>query len=303
MADLPISPVALRSFFAGAPRTAAADDARAALFREAPSATIRRWILGFAFACHPKRIADLPPLLIAMARDAMRGGTVVPQPGSGQPRPDTFAGIVSDASPESILAAARLGYFPLAHCGPLKWWTREKRMVLKLGQQRINKNVRRLMRQNAFRVTFDEAFDEVIKACAGPRKGRPNGLTWITPRMMQLYAELHDLGHVHSFEVWNREGRLVGGGYGLAVGRIFFTESQFSHENNTSKIGFAVLNHHLEKWGYVLNDGKDETPTLAEVGFELVSRGEFEELLREHGAGITRAGPWRMDGDLASIAA
>ena len=214
-----------------------------------------------------------------MLRDLARGGTAVPGPASVA-RPDSFAGVACGISPERVLAAARLGFFPLSHCGPLKWWTRKERMVLTLGEQRITKNLKRLMRKNPYRVTFDTAFDEVIKACAGRRKGRRFALTWITPQIMRLYSDLHEQGHAHSFEVWSTDGRLVGGGYGLSAGRVFFTESQFSHESNTSKMGFATLNHHLAKWGYVVNDGKDFTPALAEVGFHAIPRSEFEALLK-----------------------
>jgi leucyl/phenylalanyl-tRNA--protein transferase len=303
MADLPMSPIALRSLLAEVRRRRPATDARAELFKEAPSQTAMRWLMGTAYACHPKRIADLPHLVWHTAADLARGGTCVPDPQATQARPDTFAGVARDISPETVLAAARQGFFPLSHCGPLKWWTRQNRMVLFLNEQHIAKRLRRDMKKSPYRVTFDEAFDEVIRACAGPRKGRPNGLTWITPKMMRLYAELHDQGHVHSFEVWSEDGRLVGGGYGLAIGRIFFTESQFSRESNTSKMGFATLNHHLAKWGFILNDGKDFTPTIDAMGFRTIPRGEFEAQLKEHGAGITRAGPWRVEADLATIAA
>ena len=94
---------------------------------------------------------------------------------------------------------------------------------------------------------------------------------------------LHDLGFAHSFEVWSADGRLIGGGYGIAIGRVFYTESQFSRESNTSKMGFASLNHHLAKWGFVLNDGKDFTPTIDAMGFRAIPRAEFEAMLREHG--------------------
>ncbi len=101
----------------------------------------------------------------------------------------------------------------------------------------------------------------MIEACAEPRKGRPLGLTWITPQDHAPLCGPARLGFAHSFEVWSADGRLVGGGYGIAIGRVFYTESQFSRESNTSKMGFASLNHHLAKWGFVLNDGKDFTPT------------------------------------------
>jgi leucyl/phenylalanyl-tRNA---protein transferase len=175
--------------------------------------------------------------------------------------------------------------------------------VLFLGEQHIAKRLKREMKKSPYRVTFDEAFDEVIKACAGPRPGRPRGLTWITPQIMRLYAALHDQGHAHSFEVWDPDGTLVGGGYGLSVGRIFFTESQFSRASNTSKMGFAVFNHHLAKWGYVLNDGKDFTPTIDAMGFRAIPRGEFEALLKEHAHAGGRSGPWTVEADLATVAA
>jgi len=295
---MPLTPVGLASLHAQDRR-----GKRARLFRETPSETALRWLMGTAYACHPKRIADLPFLLWWSTLDLARGGTAVPGPGTTRARPDTFAGVARDVSPERILAAARLGYFPWCHFGPLKWWTRSRRMVLFLGEQHMPKRLRRDMRKSDYRVTFDTAFDEVIKACSGRRKGRPLGLTWITPQIMRLYADLHDQGHAHSFEVWSADGRLVGGGYGVAIGRIFFTESQFSVESNTSKMGFASLNHHLAKWGYVLNDGKDFTPAIDAIGFRHIPRPEFEALLAEHTRAVGKTGPWTVEDDLTTIAA
>ena len=102
--------------------------------------------------------------------------------------------------------------------------------------------------------------------------------------------------------MWSADGRLVGGGYGVAVGRVFYTESQFSRESNTSKMGFASLNYHLAKWGYVLNDGKDFTPTIDAMGFRAIPRAEFEAILAEHGASGGHAGAWVVEDDLATIA-
>ena len=124
------------------------------------------------------------------------------------------------------------------------------------------------MRQNRYRVTFDRDFDGVMKACAGRRDGKSH-VTWITPRIMRAFAALHDAGHAHLFEVWNEKDELVGGGYGLALGRAFFTESQFSLEPNTSKLGFTVFNWHLARWGFAVNDGKWPTPTINEMAFAL----------------------------------
>jgi len=274
---------------------------RRLLFRESLRAKLLRWLMGTAYALHPKRIADVPFLLLGMTAEIFRGGTRTPSAMTTRSRPDTFAGICRDITSDRIVAAARRGFFPWSHIGPLKWWTRSERMVLLLGEQHIAKRLRREMRKTDYRVTFDQAFDEVIKACAEPRKGRPQ-LTWITPKIMYLYAALHDLGIAHSFEVWSTNGRLVGGGYGLAIGRVFYTESQFSRASNTSKMGFASLNHHLAKWGYVLNDGKDFTPTIDAMGFRAIPRAEFEAILADHTGSGGRSGPWHVEDELATIA-
>jgi leucyl/phenylalanyl-tRNA---protein transferase len=277
-------------------------DKRASLFRETPSQTAMRWIMGTAYACHPKRIADLPYLWWGILADLARGGTRVPDSAAIHPRPDTFGGVVRGICPETILAAARRGFFPWCHFGPLKWWTRSQRMVLFSGEQHIPKRLAREMRKTTRRVTFDQAFDEVVKSCAGHRKGRPAGLTWITPQIMRLYSELFDLGHAHSFEVWSADGKLIGGGYGLSVGRVFYGESQFSLETNTSKMGFVTLNHHLAKWGYVVNDGKDYTGVIGSLGFRAIPRAEYEAILAEHGHTGDKPGPWTVEDDLATIA-
>jgi leucyl/phenylalanyl-tRNA--protein transferase len=153
----------------------------------------------------------------------------------------------------------------------------------------MSKRLKRLMRQGRYAVTFDHDFEGVIKACAGKREGHWP-LTWITPRIMHAYATLYDAGYAHSFEVWNEEGALVGGGYGVAIGRAFFTESQFSLEPNTSKLGFAVLNWHLARWGYRLNDGKWATPTIIDRGFRMVPRPEFFDLLAASWGGAASRG-------------
>ncbi len=111
------------------------------------------------------------------------------------------------------------------------------------------------MRQDRYRVTFDRDFEGVIAACAGRRQNRWH-LTWLTPRMMRVYAEAFDAGHTHSYEVWNKAGKLVGGGFGTAYGVGFTGDSQFAHESNASKIGLAVLCWHLAHWGFKFFDGK-----------------------------------------------
>jgi len=300
MVDLPI--VQRAQSLGTAPFTRG-DATRDELFRESPYDMGLRWFMGAAYACHPKRISSLPYLLYWTLADIARGGTDVPDQARTHNPPDTFGGVCRDITPEKIMTAARLGFFPWCHLGPLKWWTRSQRMVLVPSELHIPKRLRREMRKTTYKVTFDRAFDDVIKACAGHRKGRPTGLTWITPQIMRLYSKLFDQGHAHSFEVWSEDGRLIGGGYGIAFGRIFVGESQFSHETNTSKMGFASLHHHLAKWGYVLSDGKDYTQVISSLGFDMIPRAKYEAILKEHAYSGGKEGVWEVEDDLATIAA
>jgi leucyl/phenylalanyl-tRNA--protein transferase len=275
---------------------------RDAIFQESWKSLARRWLFGTAFALKPSRIASVPYLLWYAAVDVLGGGTRVPDPARARPRPDSFGGICRDLSPETILAAARIGFFPWSHFGPIKWWTRAERMVLFFPEQHIAKRFRPMMRKSPWRVTFDTAFDEVIKACAEPRSNRRFAMTWITPKIMRLYAELHDQGHAHSVEVWGEDGRLIGGCYGVSVGRVFVTESLFFREHNASKMGYHVLNYHLAKWGYVINDTKDWTEMSAAAGFRLVPRSEFEAILAQSAHEGGRAGRWSIEADIAAVA-
>jgi leucyl/phenylalanyl-tRNA--protein transferase len=165
----------------------------------------------------------------------------------------------------------------------------------------MSKRLRSRLRQNRFRVSFDRDFEGVIKACAGRRDGKWH-LTWITPQIMRAYCELHDAGYAHSYEVWNADGTLVGGGYGVAVGGAFTIESQFTRESHTSKIGFAVLNWHLAKWGFTLNDNKGPTRNTIEMGFEVMSRAEYQIRLAQAMQKPDRLGTWSAEADLQTVA-
>jgi leucyl/phenylalanyl-tRNA--protein transferase len=277
-----------------------ADDRRAALFRETPGERLQRWLLGMAWPLRAARIGGV----LALGR-LWLGDLIAPRHGLPDPErtlnADGLCGMVHDLSPATLTAAYERGLFTFAHVGPLKWVSPPERCVLYFDELHIAKKLRRAIRQGRYTVTFDQDFEGVMKACAGRRDGKWH-VTWITPRIMHAYADLFDAGFVHSFEVWNEASVLVGGGYGVAIGRVFFTESQFSHEPNTSKIGFTVLNWHLAKWGYRLNDGKWPTPTILDMGFRSVRRQRFLAEL----AGATRAagkdGAWSVETDLATVA-
>jgi len=261
-------------------------DRRTALFRETTRERTERVVLGTIWSLMPKRIGVLLPLALVWFADLVRPDRHLPDVAAKAGAHDPV-GIAHDLSVPTLLAAYRRSLFPHCHFGPAKWLSPPERCVLFFDEYHMSKRLKRLMRQDRYTVSFDRDFEGVVKACAGKREGRWN-VTWITPRIMHAYAALFDAGYAHSFEVWDEDGALVGGGYGVAIGRVFFTESQFSHQDNTSKLGFSVLNYHLAKWGYVLNDGKWRTPTILGMGFRSIPRTEFVALLDRY----AREGGW-----------
>ena len=279
----------------------AGGDRRSALFRESFTAMTGRWALGLAWAAMPSRIRGLPNLLRLCVREFLARDYALPDPERAYNQPPGLAGIVYDVTSPTLLAAYRRGLYPFAHMGPLKWWSPPRRSLLFFDELHIAKRLRRQMRQGQYTVTFDRDIESVISSCAGHRAGRWH-LTWITPKIMRAYAELFDAGFAHSFEVWNERGELAGGGYGVAVGRAFVTESQFSREPNTSKIGFAVLNWHLAHWGFAFNDGKLMTPNCHDMGFREVPRSEYLSMLALVERRPGKSGRWQVEADPATVA-
>lgn len=275
---------------------------RETLFRESLPAIAERLLLGTAWALKPHRIGGLLPLTAMLVENWMAPNRALPDPESALDNPPGLCGIVRDLSPATLSEAYRRGLFPFSHIAPLKWWSLPERSVLFFDELHIGKNLRRLMRKGQYTVTFDRDFEGVVTACAGRREGKWH-LTWITPKIMHAFADMFDAGYVHSFEVWNERKELVGGGYGVAVGDVFFTESQFSHERDTSKLGFTVLNWHLGRWGFRLNDGKGMTPTCRDMGFRLIPRSEFLRHLEETARRPDRKHRWQVETEPSEIAA
>jgi leucyl/phenylalanyl-tRNA--protein transferase len=249
----------------------------------------------------PGRIAGVPNVLGMVLRETIAPRTALPDPAMAYDAPPGLVGVAHDISVETLREAYARGLYPHAHVEPLKWWSPPQRSLLFFEELHIAKRLRRQMRQGRYRVTFDRDIAGVLTACAGARVGR-FPLTWITPRIMYAYAEAFDAGLVHSFEVWNERGELVGGGYGVAVGGTFATESQFSHEPNTSKIGFTVLNYHLSRWGFAYNDGKLLTPTTRDMGFREVPRAEYLARLSDAVRAPGKPGRWSVEADAREIA-
>lgn len=185
-----------------------------------------------------------------------------------------------DLSPERLIQAYRHGCFPWYQDGqPLLWWSPDPRTVLFPDELHVSKSLTKILRQEVFQITFDQAFDAVIKACAGPRSYADG--TWITNPMQAAYRELHKRGVAHSVEVW-ANGELMGGLYGLAMGRLFFGESMFSLASNASKVGFVHLVKQLQAWGFVLIDCQMPTEHLQSFGARPISRQQFAEYLQNN---------------------
>ncbi len=179
----------------------------------------------------------------------------------------------------SLLAAYRAGVFPWYSPGqPVKWWCPDPRFVMRPADFRLTDSLRKTMRKPGWAVTFDTQFDTVMRRCAEvPRPGQDG--TWITEEMIAAYCELHRLGFAHSVEVsW--EGRLVGGLYGVALGRLFHGESMFHLRADASKVGFATLVARLRACDYFLIDCQMPTPHLASLGAFATDRAEFLEVVR-----------------------
>jgi leucyl/phenylalanyl-tRNA--protein transferase len=187
--------------------------------------------------------------------------------------PDGLLALGGDLCSERLLLAYRSGIFPwFGPDQPILWWSPDPRLVLFPEQLHISRSLARTLRRDRFKVTLDRDFDAVIAQCAAPRRGQAG--TWITDEMRAAYLRLHQEGHAHSVECW-LDGELVGGLYGVAIGRIFFGESMFTLLPDASKVAFVRLVEQLRDWGYPLIDCQVHTRHLASLGACAIGRDEF----------------------------
>jgi leucyl/phenylalanyl-tRNA--protein transferase len=179
----------------------------------------------------------------------------------------------ADLSVERLLAAYRQGIFPwYSGREPILWWSPDPRMVLFCDELKVSRSLAKNMRNKGFETRVDCAFARVIKACAGPRKGEPG--TWLGKDMLAAYLALHRAGHAHSVETW-RDGELVGGLYGVSIGRMFYGESMFSRATDASKVALVALVGELRARGFPLIDCQQRTPLLASLGAREIPRRQF----------------------------
>ncbi|MBI5155556.1 leucyl/phenylalanyl-tRNA--protein transferase [Candidatus Poribacteria bacterium] len=189
------------------------------------------------------------------------------------------AALGGDLSLERLLLACQSGFFPWYGAGrAIEWWSPDPRAIIPCGEFHTSRTLAKVLRQRRFAVTFDRAFERVVRACAEPRPG-PGGGVWIVPEMVAAYLRLHEAGWAHSAEAW-REGELAGGVYGVSIGRAFFAESMFRREGNASKAALATLMADLQARGFAFLDCQFLTPHLASLGARWLGRREYLRLLR-----------------------
>jgi len=200
-----------------------------------------------------------------------------------------------DLSPARLLQAYRHGVFPwFGEDEPILWWSPDPRMVLIPREFKISHSLRKVLRQGKFEVRLDTAFADVMRSCAAPREGA-NG-TWISEQMIAAYCELHRMGYAHSVESW-LDGELVGGLYGIALGRMFYGESMFSRKTDASKVALAQLCAQLARWDFGMIDCQMNTPHLASLGAGEIPRDEFIARLQDL-INYPPVTAWRFDNDL-----
>jgi len=213
------------------------------------------------------------PILRAGARDEF------PDANTALDEPNGLLAAGGDLSPERLLDAYRHGVFPWYSEGePILWWSPDPRMVFATDRIHVSSRLQRWLRHSRWTIRVDTVFADVMRACAAPRAGESG--TWITPDMLSAYQRLHALGHAHSIEVYDAD-RLVGGLYGVAIGRMFFGESMFSAATNGSKVALIALCRALHEWEFPLLDAQVASPHLHTLGaFEMPRSSFLGEVVR-----------------------
>jgi leucyl/phenylalanyl-tRNA--protein transferase len=196
-----------------------------------------------------------------------------------------------DLEPPRLLAAYRHGIFPWYEEGqPILWWSPDPRAILRPDALRVSRSLRRSVLKRGFEFRVDTAFDSVVAACAEPR--HYGGGTWITADMAQAYSRLHELGWAHSFEVW-RGDALVGGLYGVAIGRVFFGESMFKRATDASKVALVHAVEFLRRRHFALIDCQVASAHTASLGATGIPRHQFLRLIEQLCEPPGHPGTWR----------
>jgi leucyl/phenylalanyl-tRNA---protein transferase len=208
--------------------------------------------------------------------------------------PSGLIAVGGDLSSERLIEAYRVGIFPwYSEDQPILWWSPDPRFVLEIDQFKPSRSLRKTLRRRTFQVTFDRVFEDVIAACASVPRDDQRG-TWITPEMQEAYIRLHGLGYAHSVETWF-EGKLVGGLYGVSLGKAFFGESMFHYKTDASKVALAVLVDKLKSWGFHFIDSQMATEHMYRLGAKEIPRRIFVKRLHSALRHATKRGKWRVE--------
>lgn len=193
--------------------------------------------------------------------------------------PDGLLAMGGDLSPERLLLAYRSGIFPWYEGDIILWWSPDPRFVLFPSELKISKSIKSLLNKNEFTFTTNKAFTRVIHYCKETKRTGQEG-TWITDEVEKAYCKLHELGYAHSTEVW-KDGELVGGLYGIRLGKVFFGESMFSKISNASRYAFIKYVQQLKEEGIELIDCQIYTEYLESLGAKMIDRKDFVKRLIE----------------------
>ncbi|MEW6039615.1 MAG: leucyl/phenylalanyl-tRNA--protein transferase [Pseudomonadota bacterium] len=214
-----------------------------------------------------------------------------PPPDRALKEPNGLLAIGGSLSTARLERAYRCGIFPWYGDGdPILWWSPDPRLVLFPENLRTSRSLGKTLRRRIFQFSFDRAFEAVIAACAEPR-GESEGI-WLTGEMQSAYVAFHRAGFAHSFEAW-REGQLVGGLYGVAMGRIYYGESMFHRATDASKAALAFAVACLSSWGYRMIDCQVYSSHLASLGASVIPRGQFQALVSEYSKMSANPDAWK----------
>ena len=219
-----------------------------------------------------------------------------PDPSYALEEPNGLLAVGGDLSPARLLNAYRQGIFPwYSDDQPILWWSPAPRTVLFPKQLKISRSLQKRLRKADFSVSMDQAFADVMQACSEARHGQDG--TWITEEMKQAYLQLHRIGFAHSVEVW-QAGQLVGGLYGVSMGKVFFGESMFSRINDASKLALVHLVRQLLAWNFALIDCQVGSAHLSSLGAVAIPREAFLDLLDTHCEPVEcHQGHWQYSGE------
>ena len=263
---------------------------RAALLRESGWQRATRFAQALMRGLNPACLAAIGPTFDLLWREKTIGATGLPDPETALAVPDGLAGLAADLSPQMLATAYGRGLHPRGLMGPVTWWAPARRLVLHPGSVQHDEALRGLMLSCTHAVTFDRDFDSLLLACAEKSAAHSR----MSPRMLAAFTRLSDAGIAHCFEVRDGKGRRTGGGFGIAVGRVFVLERSFSTQAGAARLGFAVLARHLAAWGFRIVDATFADDLVEHMGFAHQTRASYNASLDAAASG-GRPGAWRVD--------